>query len=458
MHRNSLLRSTPFRLALVFAALFIFAFVTSSFVAFDLIRRDLDARYDAQIREMYRVISQTYADNDVQDLVDATKVYIAATQNHQSLFLLRAADGRVLAGNIAPWRAKEGWSQLSGPQLGIDVDYNYRFYAGRVGPYSLVVGTSNEETGELEEVVLASLGWASIVVLCLAVAGGAFLAGRVQRRLDAVRGTMDRVAHGQLTARIPLLGRGDDVDVLSRDINAALDRLATTVEGMRQVSSDIAHDLKTPLNRLRIKLEDAQSRHGRGKATAEDLDAALAEADQINETFDALLRIAELELGARKARFGVLDLAEVVDSLVEVYAGVAEDMGQELTIDRRGDAAAPIEGDRDLLNQMFANLIENALRHCPTGSRIRLELDAGSTTVTASVTDNGPGIPEKEREKVFRRLYRLEKSCTSSGTGLGLSLVKAIVDLHSGEIRLEDAGPGLRIVAVFPRVAPDQAI
>ena len=451
MRRHSLLRSTPFRLAIAFAVLFILAFLASSFVAFDLIRRDLAVRYDARIREMYRVIADTYADSDVQDLIDATRVHIAATSNRNSLFLLRAPDGHVLAGNISPRPISEGWSSLTSRQIGFDGDYGYRVFAGHVGPYSLAVGTSDEETGELEEIVLASLGWASIIVLGLAAAGGALLAGRVQRRLDAVRGTLEKVAHGELSARIPLLGRGDDIDVLSRDVNGALDRLAATVAGMRQVSTDIAHDLKTPLNRLRIRLEDALAGEGLGTATQDDLTAALADADGINQTFEALLRIAQVESGARKARFAELDLYEVMDSLVEAYADVAEDMGQELHAGWTHAGRAMILGDRELLTQMFANLIENAIRHCPAGSRIELGLSEQADRIVASVADNGPGIPVAERERVFRRLYRLEKSRSSPGTGLGLSLVRAIVELHEGTILMEDAAPGLRVVVDFPR-------
>jgi len=287
----------------------------------------------------------------------------------------------------------------------------------------------------------------------LAVGGGALIAARAERRLDAVRGTMERVAHGELSARIPLLGNGDDIDLLSRDINDALARLSATVEGMRQVSTDIAHDLKTPLNRLKLTLEDALSHQTGGEPSKRQLEAASEEADQINQTFEALLRIAQIESGARKSRFKQVDLREVLDSLTEVYRVVAEDRGQILAMASHSGPPIEVVGDRDLLVQLYANLIENALRHCPAGSRIGLCLTVGKETTVATVEDNGPGIPAQERERVFRRLYRLEKSRTSPGTGLGLSLVRAIVDLHGGEIRLEDAGPGLRVITIFPRAA-----
>jgi signal transduction histidine kinase len=449
MPRDSLVRSTPFRLALAFALLFVCAFLVSGLLAFHLIHLELDARYDSRVRETFRVIAQTYADSDLQDLVDATREHIAATPNRQNLFLLRAGDGKVLASNVRSLSVSDGWSVMAGSALGTSDGRTYRIFSGKVGANTLVVGTDNEETEEFDEIVLISFGWASLAILVLAVGGGTALAMRARRRLDAVRGTMERVAHGELRARIPLLGRGDDIDLLSRDINDALDRLAMTVEGMRQVSTDIAHDLKTPLNRLKMRLEEALSRQDEGESTVRELEAASLEADRINETFEALLRIAQIESGARKARFTSVDLNGVLLALAEVYREVAEDMGHTLAADL-ADRPTFIVGDRDLLVQMYSNLIENALRHCPAGCRIRIGIEAGGGSAISVVEDNGPGIPEGEREKVFRRLYRLEKSRTSPGTGLGLSLVKAIVDLHGGSIRLDHANPGLRVVVTIP--------
>jgi signal transduction histidine kinase len=449
MRRDSLLRSTPFRLALVFGTLFVSAFLLAGFVAFHLTGKELDAKYDGRVREMFRVIADTYVGNDVEDLVNSTKVHIAATSKEQSVFLLKGPRGGVLAGNIPTQKVPDGWSRRTSRALGIKGHYTYRMFAGDVGPNRLIVGTSNEETTELEEIVLASFGWASIVVVCLAIGGGALVASRAQRRLDAVRDTMSRVSHGELTARLPFLGKGDDIDLLSRDINEALERLSTTVEGMRQVSTDIAHDLKTPLNRLKMTLDEALLREENGQSAARELEAASIEADRINQTFDALLRIAQIEAGARRARFVECDVTGVLRSLSDVYHDVAEDMGQSLVADLDPTARRPVSGDPELLTQMYANLIENAIRHCPAGSKIRLALFAENETITTVVEDDGPGIPESEHEKVFRRLYRLDKSRSSSGTGLGLSLVKAIADLHGAEVHLEDGWPGLRVVVSF---------
>jgi signal transduction histidine kinase len=449
MRPANLLRSTPFRLALAFALIFLCAFLLSGLVAFDLIRKELNARYDSRTRELFQIISKTYADSDIQDVIDATRIHIAATSHRRNVFLLEASDGRVLAGNIPVLSLPDGGSVKPGTVFGIKGNGIYRLFAGNVGPYRLIVGTNNEETGELEEIVGASFGWASLVIMLLAIGGGALIAFRAQRRLDAVRDTMARVSHGDLAARIPLRGRGDDLDLLGIDINDALERLAASVESMRQVSSDIAHDLKTPLNHLKITLEDARLRQEQGVAVLDELETASSEVDQINQTFDALLRIAQIESGARKARFGRVKLEEILESLMEVYSDVAEDAGDRIVsdFDRTSDTA--VSGDRELLTQMYANLIENAIRHCPAGTAICLQIAVDGSRIRTSVEDSGPGVPEKERGKLFQRLYRLEKSRTSAGTGLGLSLVKAIADLHDAHIRLEDAAPGLRVVITF---------
>jgi len=449
MRRHSLLRSTPFRLALAFAVFFICAFLLAGFVTINLIKRELDTRYDNRTRELFHVISQAYADSDIQDVIDSTRVHIAATSHKRDIFLLQAADGKVLAANIPAVSVPDGWSKRLGTEFGIPGDYTYRIFAGRVGPNRLVVGTDNEETDELREIVFISLGWASIVVIALAIGGGALIASRAQRRLDAVRDTMARVSHGELAVRIPLLGKGDDIDFLSRDINVALERLSAAVESMRQVSSDIAHDLKTPLNHLKITLEEAKLIEAGGGPVGGMLESALAETGQINETFEALLRIAQIEAGTRKSRFTQINVTEIYASLAEVYRDVAEDAGCVLVCDFDPHAEHAISGDKELLTQMYANLIENAIRHCPNSAVIRLSIEAKDDLIVTSVKDNGPGIPEGEREKVFQRLYRLEKSRTSPGTGLGLSLVKAIADLHAAEIHLEDAHPGLRVVITF---------
>ncbi|WP_027037529.1 HAMP domain-containing sensor histidine kinase [Mesorhizobium ciceri] len=447
---SRLLRSTPFRLALTFAFLFVLAFVLSGAIVYQMMSADLAERLDDTIKETYAVVAATYADNDLKELVETVGSHSLRSLKKEQLFSLTDAAGNRLAGNFTAAGLPDGFSMFDTEMPGVPPGAEYRAYSGPVGGNTLTVAFSLSETEELERIVLMSFGWGTLIITGLAVAGGALLASRVQRRLDGIAATMVDVSHGRLDTRIPLTGKGDDIDIVSSQINAALDRLSALVEGMKQVSANIAHDLKTPLNRLQMILDTASEKNLSGQKIAAELAEAHAESLQINETFDALLRIAQIEAGARRARFTDVDLGEVLQTIAEIYADVAEDDGKSLSLAQPQETTDRIHGDRELLTQMFANLVENALRHCPSGTTIKLSVARQGERVVASVADNGPGIPTDEREKVFQRLYRLDHSRSTSGSGLGLSLVRAIADLHGASITLEDCWPGLVVAVSFP--------
>ncbi|KQU92124.1 histidine kinase [Mesorhizobium sp. Root102] len=447
--RSRLLRSTPFRLALTFAFLFVLAFVLSGAIVYQMMSADLAERLDDTIKETYAVVAATYADNDLKELVETVGSHSMRSLKKEQLFSLTDAAGNRLAGNFTAAGLPDGFSMFDAEMPGVPPGAEYRAYSGSFGGNTLTVAFSLSETEELEEVVLMSFGWGTLIITGLAVAGGALLASRVQRRLDGIAATMVDVSHGRLDTRIPLTGKGDDIDIVSNQVNAALDRLSALVEGMKQVSANIAHDLKTPLNRLQMILDTASEKNLSGQKIAGELAEARAESLQINETFDALLRIAQIEAGARRARFTDVDLGEVLTTIAEIYADVAEDDGKSLSLAQLQETTDRIHGDRELLTQMFANLVENALRHCPSGTSITLSVTRQGERVVASVADNGPGIPVDEREKVFQRLYRLDHSRSTPGSGLGLSLVRAIADLHGASITLDDCRPGLAVAVSF---------
>ncbi|WFP63794.1 HAMP domain-containing sensor histidine kinase [Mesorhizobium sp. WSM4904] len=455
--RPSLLRSTPFRLALAFAFLFVLAFILSGAVVYQLMSADLARRLDQSIKETYTVVALTYAGNEKEDLIASVNNNADLSPDKDQLFSLTDPDGNHLAGNFTASGLPDGFSMFAARLPGVPPDTMYRAYTGEVGGNSLTVAASLAETDELETIVLMSFGWGTLFITGLAIAGGALLASRVQRRLDGIAATMVDVSHGRLDTRIALTGNGDDIDAVSTQVNAALDRLSALVDGMREVSANIAHDLKTPLNRLQMILEQAADKTVSGEDVADELADARAESSQINETFDALLRIAQIEAGARKARFVDLDVGTVVDTIGDVYADVAEDDGKSLSTKLVPDTKWYIHGDRDLLMQMLANLVENALRHCPAGTAIELSVTRQDDRILVHVSDNGPGIPAGEREKVFQRLYRLDTSRTTPGSGLGLSLVKAVADLHGATITLDDNNPGLGVSVSFPAVRVPEA-
>ena len=449
MRPADLWRHSSFRLALGVTLAVLGALILVGTVGYTVLHRQLADRQDARLLEIFTTLQQSDV-ADKQDQVEAIASRIKASPNYSSVFLLRDDAGKILAANIQDVPIKSGWSTVEASALGIQTDYRYRVYAGNLNGDFLVVGLSNADLDDLAEIILTGFGWSALAVLIAAIAAGTWTASRLQRRLSEVTSTLHRVASGDLSTRLAVSGRGDDLDLISGEINLTLGRLGALVEAMRQVSADIAHELRTPLNRLRIHIEQAARNAAASAPVEDDLAAAVAQSEAIDQTFSALLRIAQIEAGARREKFAPVDLAALLADIGDVYAEVAEDAGQTLLCDVAG--AAWVLGDKELLTQAFANLIENAIRHCPTGTVITCRVRVDGNRVTASVSDTGPGIPAGERALVLRRLYRLEKSRTTEGTGLGLSLVKAVADLHGAELALTDATPGLRVELQFARI------
>lgn len=443
-----LLDSTPFRISILLGALFLTSTMVAGIVAWRLTAAELSLRLDDSIREEAQVIGQTYGDTDLTDLRDSVLSHVNATVEHRRVYLLRSSADEVLAGNIPRANVPVGWSLVDGAMLGLASGTSYRVFSSAVDGNPLLVGASLQENDAVSQILLNSLLLAGGLLSASVVALGTFFAFRGQRRLVEITTAMRRVGQGDLTARVPVSRRQDDIDRVAQQVNVAIERLATLVEGMRQVTVDIAHDLKTPLNRLAITVREAGT-----MAEGTEIEAMLAvaeeEIDDVSRTFDALLRIAQVEAGSRRSRFAAVDLTGILRQMGELYGDVAEGRGQQVTVDVSTDFPR-IRGDRELLTQMFANLVENALKHGGENAKIAIGATAATGPAVVEISDNGPGIPEDEREAVFRRFYRVERSRTTPGTGLGLSLVKAIADLHGASLSLQDNNPGLRVVITFP--------
>lgn len=447
--RSGLLRSTPFRLVLILGLAFVVTLGLSAAVSFRLIHEDLMERVDRDLVDTANVLEQSFDASDLPDLLDLIDSHVRATVGKRQVFLLTDQAGRILAGNLSHPVDGEGFRTLDTAELGIaQDDARYRILLRPVSGYRLLVGLSLTESDEIGYLVLTVLAWTSVVFAAVILLLGVIFAVRGQHRLEVIAGTLDQVSHGALAARIPITGRNDDIDLLVGRVNGALDRLASLVEGMRQVSADIAHELKTPLNHLSIILENAAERASGDTEQANLLEEAQQEIARITTIFDALLRIAQIESGARKARFGPIPLRPILERLAEAYGPVASDNGQVLRFE--ADKMGPVQGDGDLLAQAVANLIENAIRHCPSGATILLQGSSQKDGVVIAVADNGPGIPDDDKPHVFDRLYRVEKSRTTPGNGLGLALVKAVADLHGATIELADNEPGTVVSITIP--------
>src|SRR6476661_1687765 len=241
-------------------------------------------------------------------------------------------------------------------------------------------------------------------------------------------------------------------DRLDLDMNRMLDQIQLLMESLSQVSNDIAHALRTPLGRLRQKLETARVTSGANSKCATIIDAALVETDNILDTFSALLRIAQIESGTRTAGFREIDLSKLFETVSEAFSAAAEDDGKTLTA--KIAPSVKLWGDGDLISEMLANLIDNAIRHTPEGAHIEVSLVNHGSQLVARVADDGPGVPQSEYERIFRRFYRLERSIRTPGTGLGLSLVAAVAELHGMEFCASDNAPGLRMTITFDSASP----
>ncbi|MDE1940434.1 MAG: HAMP domain-containing histidine kinase, partial [Alphaproteobacteria bacterium] len=302
-----------------------------------------------------------------------------------------------------------------------------------------------------ESDVLRAFCWVLFASLLVASASGLILSRSFLRRVDAMTSTCRSIMIGRFNDRIPLKGTRNELDQLAATINDMLDRIGALMESLRQVSNDIAHDLRTPLTHLRYRLEKARLAAKNSEDYATVVDAAIADSDRLLAMFASLLRIAQLESGARKAGFEDLDLMPLLGQVSDLYKPVMDDADHPFEV--RLSPCAPVRGDPQLLLQLFANLLDNAVHHTPNGARVSLMAEMDGVQPSVIVVDEGPGIPVEDRQKVFRRFFRREQSRTTPGSGLGLALVLAIADLHGAEISLLDNNPGLRVVVKFPAAA-----
>ncbi len=448
LRRPRILRAESFRLAALFTSLFVSLTGALLLTVLWMVDSTQRAALRAADRADIAAIENGFRDEGVSEAVEVvrqllgTAVYQKAHPPTVYIALVDRARGSI-AGNFA----------APGPRVGpwdLDVGRAAVLGVGATLSPDLYVFVGRDAAG-----VAATRG--RIIAVCLWIVGGALLVAvaagvlfglRFMRRVDAITRTCEAIVSGRFTERIALAGGGDEWDRLAAAINQMLDRIATLMDDLRQVSSDVAHDLRTPLTRLRARLEDARRAAASQADYAAAVTSAIDDTDQILAMFAAVLRISQIEAGSRAAAFAPVRLSELLRHLVEMYRPVAEDAGQLLSA-QLGEEAS-IGGDAELLTQMFSNLIENAIRHTPRGTHIRVGLRRSAGTMLATVSDDGPGIPPEERAKVLKRFYRMSNSRTAAGHGLGLALAAAIAALHRAPLTLADAGPGLRVGAAFP--------
>lgn len=455
-----LLRSSSFRLAALYAGMFgasvliLLAFIYWSTAGY--LARQTDATIESEIKGL----AEQYRQRGVSGVAAVLRERIANDKDGVTVYLLTSPDLSRLVGNLNRWPSQQpdtqGWVEF---QLSYRADENRRPRLARArvfrlrGGLRLLVGRNIRELEETKALLVSALSWGLGVMLLLGLVGGGLMSWSMLRRIESINQTSREIMTGDLSRRIPTKGTGDDFDQLADSLNIMLDRIQMLMEGIRQVSDNIAHDLRTPLTRLRGRLEHlrdgsemgAGERAGEGRALLED---AVGDADALLATFSALLRIAEIESGGRRAGFKLVVLDELVNDVAEFYEPLAQEKGQQFNV--MAEDGLTLHGDRDLLFQALANALDNAVKYTPADGVVSIALVRCPGGAEITVSDSGPGIPADDHDRVFGRFFRLEPDRGSPGNGLGLSLVRAVAGLHDAEIRLDDNEPGLRMVLTLP--------
>jgi len=365
------------------------------------------------------------------------------------------AQGTHIFGDLPSTKCTPGWQVFTGPPDGDEPLGQMERLSVRVTPlgggYCLLVADDIGKVDTFGTLILNSFGLVFLFTLLLAVAGGLFLSSRVLRRIEAINRTAEAIIEGDMSQRIARRHAPDDLDRLAATLNRMLDRMTGLMETLRHVSNDIAHDLRTPLGRLRQMLEEANRTASSPDEFRQVVTGAIEEVDNILTTFGAILRIAQIESGSRRSGFCKVSISSVVADVCETFAPLIEDSGKTLRADIEPELW--IQGDRELLVQSAVNLLENAVAHTPAGTEITVRLRRSGDTVTFEVEDNGGGVPDGTTDQIFKRFYRVEQSRTASGNGLGLSIVAAVADLHAARVSATNVYPGLKIDMVFAQPA-----
>lgn len=434
--------STPLRQSLAMAALFALVSLISLAATYAIVRDNTE-------QSLRATLEQEMASFQALPNAAAVVTFVRSqseTASPEDRILSYVLPGGFHVGNAALVSKGTGYALVALDQDAEDIDGDYFALSSAVHGGQMTIALSAEPLQDIQEAFLSVFLFSLIPTAVIVVGGGVLLARRSVRRLDRIDATLDRLTTGDYAARVaPITGRADD---LTR-IGARIDKMAAAQEqqvaALKQVSADIAHDLKTPIQRVSVLLHQLRNKKSLDSDASDLVDRANAETEGIVKTFQSLLQIAQIEGGSPRGRFEAVDIAALSRTFCEVYEPAAEETGHVLNCDSP-DTPIFVTGDKTLLGQVFANLIENALRHTPPGAMISVEVSRDNGTARIFVSDTGPGIPDAERENVLRRLYRLERSRTTPGSGLGLSLVAAIIDMHGGELTLEDQAPGLKVV------------
>lgn len=457
---GKLLRTSTFRFAAVYLVLF--ALSSGAVLAYVywntavLLERQTDEIIEAEVTGL----NEQYRQRGLDGLISV--VAERSTQSRDGLYFFSNYFGRRLAGNMDgkpdEVSGKSGWAEFPYTVRTPEGEEKHRARAFHIqlrGGFTLIVGRDVEDRLQFANLIQQSLIVALVMIAGLGLAGGLLMSRNFLNRIDSIGETSRNIMAGDLSERMPVTGTGDELDRLSHSLNAMLDQIERLMTGLKEVTDNVAHDLKTPLTRLKARVEDAlRSQSPEQHRTA--LEQTLQEADELLKTFASLLSIARTEAGEARTGMEATDVTELIDDLGELYEPLAEEAGGTLEV--FATKGLQVKGDRQLLAQAVTNLLDNALKYAVwegdesgrPNLTVKLRADLQGDQVVVEVSDNGPGIPKADRARVIERFVRLDESRSKPGSGLGLSLASGVASLHRGRLELADAEPGLRARIYLP--------
>lgn len=450
MRLRQLTKTANFRLAAAYAVLFSVSVIVLGAVVFLKTTSAFEEQARSRIESEAGALENAFHEGGMAELLDTIRARQRGSVVRGLVYGIVDANAGTTAGDLAGAPTAPGWSTLIGPPDGdeepgeleqltvLTVELDQGVW--------LSIGDDLGRIAQLGETMIETFGFVLLLTVALAIIGGLYISDRFLARISAITATAEAIIHGDIHNRIPRRAADDELDRLGSTLNRMLDRIVALMDALRQISSSIAHELRTPLSHLRQTLEVAQADAEAGRLPEGVFARAIEETDGLLNTFEALLRIAQIESGTRRQGFRDLDLSALVQSLVQTYETTAEDEGRALSAQIQPGIL--VNGDGELIAQAVVNLIENAIRHTPLGSQVRVTLTSGAHPLL-TIADNGRGVPAADRERILRRFERLESSTPVHGSGLGLSIVSAIAELHDIELTLDDNRPGLSVSLRF---------
>jgi signal transduction histidine kinase len=457
MKATELLRSSSFRLSFIYMILFagsvllLLGFIYWSTVGY------MSKQTDATIKADITGLAEQYRVGGLNNLVSIITDRIERDPDSSLVYLFASADHTPLAGNINAWPdaepTEDGWLNFEFKDAGAD----NRIFLARARPFVLqgglylLVGRDTRELRATRQLIIRALVWGIVLTLAFGLAGGIVMSRSMLKRIDRINEVYREIMAGDMQRRVDTQGSKDEFDQLAVNLNAMLDEIDRLMAGIRQVTDNVAHDLRTPLTRLRSRLEHIRTGMDDDNPDINDIEHSISDADQLLATFGALLRIARIEAGGLRENVEKVDLAALLRDAGELYDVVAGE--KQISFDIQLEASPIVDGDRDLLFQAIINLLDNAIKYSPEASRITLRLADHNGCAVLTISDHGPGIPAEEQDKVLQRFYRMDKSRTLPGSGLGLSLVAAVAAMHDAELVFCDNQPGLVAELRFSHIA-----